>query len=82
MDVSTSIDTIHGTSDSVSTSSSSDVEPVRNEPRKKKIKFFPAQISCLKAMYDSGMKSTAEKDLPLIKKAAKDAKLDVPQVKV
>ena len=70
------------TSDSVSTSSSSDVEPVRNEPRKKNIKFSPAQISCLKAMYDSSMKSTAEKDLPLIKKAAKDAKLDVPQVNV
>ena len=46
------------------------------------IKISPVQISRLRTMYDSVMKSTAEKDLQLITKAANDTKLEVLHVKV
>lgn len=69
------------TSDAFSSESESE-KPKRDEPRKKKIRFSAAQISRLQSMYDSGTRGTGEKDLPVIKKVAKEAGLQIPQVKV
>ena len=44
--------------------------------------FSQVQVLGLKAMYDSGMKNNREKDLPLIRKVAKDTGLQIAQVNV
>ena len=54
------------TSSVCSSSYGSDVELKRTAQKREKVMFSQVQILGLKATYDSGIKNTGEKDLPLI----------------
>ena len=72
---------LYRTSDACSSSYGLDVESKRTTQKMEKVMFSQVQILGLKAMYDSGMKNTGEKDFPL-KKVAKVTGLQIAQVKV
>ena len=61
---------------------SSDSEAIKDEPKKKKIKFTPVQISRLQAMYACGTQGTGQMHLSSIQRAARDTGLEIAQVKV
>ena len=69
-------------SDGTFSSTTSDVDEAKDEPRKKKIKFTCHQVSRLQAMYACGTRGTGKMDLPSIKKAATDTGLQIAQIKV